>query len=296
MNIIENEYKQYLEEYIVYLLYEKGSSKNTIAAYKQDINQFLTFLKTNKISQEQISLFSKFLEKREYGITTVFRKLSAVKTFCSFLYREKIIKEHPQALVTMPKQPQRLPKALDTVDIEALLLAPDENSKHQKRDKAILEFFYSCGLRISELCGIKISHLNFNNQIISVIGKGNKQRLIPIGDRAIAIINDYINSERSSQIRIYSKDHLFLNRFGKPINRQGVYNVVKKYVKKAGLKSATSPHTLRHTFATHLLEGSADIRSVQELLGHANINTTQIYTSVSKERLKKIYKKAHPRG
>lgn len=281
------------QEYLRYLDAEKGASIHTIAAYRLDLRQFVAFLGTRSITGQNISDYAQVLHRKKYHPASMERKLAAIKSFCTYLFQENIILEHPHNMVTLPKKPHQLPKALTKSDVETLLNQPKMNGA--VRDFAILELFYSCGLRLSELCDLTLSHFNAQQEILLVTGKGDKQRLVPIGQRAISALEKYVAEARNLVARPESANFLFLNRFGRQFSRQGIYDIVKKYVRQSHLATAISPHTLRHSFATHLLAGEADIREVQELLGHANITTTQIYTSVSREHLRKIYRTAHPR-
>ncbi len=294
IKIKNKKYSLFLEEFLIYLKYEKGSSKNTVDAYKSDLIQFFCFLGSNQISSRQISFYAKDLHKREYSISTIFRKLSSLKSFFSYLYREGFIDTHPQSLVVMPKTQKKLPGTLSLKEVEKLIESPSQEDRYLFRDRAIMEVIYSCGLRISECKNLKISCINLQNKVITVFGKGGKERMIPFGEKVKDLIDKYIINERVILAGSYSGDFLFLNRSGKYFSRPGIYSLIKKYVRKASLKPDTSPHTLRHSFATHLLEGEADLREVQVLLGHADISTTQIYTHVSRERLRKVYEKAHP--
>jgi integrase/recombinase XerD len=288
--------KEYSHEFLTFLSYEKGFSKNTVAAYKNDIEHFFQVANTNDITTKSLSTFSSTLVKNGYKASSIHRKLSAIKSFCSYLFREKIIDIHPKALVTMPKQEKPLPKVLKIDEMEKLINSPDKNDLFPLRDKAVIELFYSCGLRISECMNLKLEQINLEENVLIVIGKGNKQRMIPFGNPAKVAIKEYMQNERPKIIRYSDSGHIFLNRLGKKLSRQGLYSIIKKYALRACLNMNVSPHTLRHTFATHLLEGEADLREVQTLLGHANITTTQIYTNVSRERLKKLYKRTHPRA
>lgn len=289
-----------LSDFLFFLRYEKGSSEHTIEAYHSDLNQFVQFLNTDQliaISAKSIAHFSTHLQSQAYHSSSILRKLSAIKTFCIYLYREKLIDIPPTGLLTIPKRKQRLPKALSEKAVYDLLAAPSESDRYFYRDRAILELFYSCGLRISELAMIAVDQIDLETEFIRVIGKGQKERMIPLGSYAKLAVLEYLTKDRPSILREYTPSSiLFLNHHGNPITRQGMFLIIKKYVAKAHLNSSISPHTLRHTFATHLLEGGADLRAVQELLGHADISTTQIYTSVSRKKLKQMYQHAHPRA
>ncbi|MFC1770680.1 site-specific tyrosine recombinase XerD [Candidatus Margulisiibacteriota bacterium] len=288
--------KEYISEFIAFLTYEKGSSKNTIQAYKNDLDHYFSIEKSNEITAQTLSHFSAALVKRGYSASSIHRKLSGIKTFCSFLFRERIINTHPKSLFVLPKQEKKLPKALKLKEMESLINSPDKNDTYPLRDAAIIELFYACGLRITECINLTLNQINFNEEVIKIIGKGNKERMVPLGSKAKSAMQKYIGRERNKMIKDQGSDFLFLNRSGQKISRQGVFLIIKKYARKALLNKKVSPHTLRHTFATHLLEGEADLKEVQVLLGHADISTTQIYTNVSRERLKKIYNRAHPRA
>lgn len=280
----------------MFLKFEQGNSENTISSYQNDLEQFLDFLKEKKISAEAISAFSSYLFKRGYQASSILRKMSAIKAFCTYLFREKIIEVPPKALLIIPKREKKIPKAISKSDIANLLSKPDKSDSYPYRDRAILELFYACGLRISEVLDIKINQFSSKTDIIRIMGKGSKERVIPLGSLARCAIMDYLKFERDKIARPKSPENLFLNRSGNAFSRPGLFLVIKKYVKKAGLQKKVSPHTLRHSFATHLLEGGADLREVQELLGHSDISTTQIYTSLSREKIRSIYNNAHPRA
>ncbi|MFC1751875.1 site-specific tyrosine recombinase XerD [Thermoproteota archaeon] len=289
-------YQQQLQDFSMFLSYEKGASPNTISAYERDIKQCLNFLNGRDLNASHLSEFSSFLSKRGYKPDSIIRKMSSLKSFCNYLFREKLITTHPKALITRPKRQQLLPKSLRLKEIEQLIESPDDEDRFPLRDQAIIELFYSCGLRVSECLNMAINQINMERESVTVTGKGNKQRVVPLGSEAKKAIKQYLDKERPLISRTRSPNILFLNRFGKGFSRQGLYQVIKKYVRKAGLRETTSPHTLRHTFATHLLEGDADLREVQEMLGHADIATTQIYTRLSREKIRKIYQNSHPRA
>jgi len=287
-------FKQHINDFLLYLRYEKGVSENTIEAYRSDIEQFLDFLGALALIPQNIAKFSVYLHNREYSPASISRKLSAIKNFCKYLYIEKILTEEPQLIDVKPKREKKLPKAISLQEIEKLISAPEQNTPFFMRDTAILELFYACGLRASELANLKLTAFENNFELIKIFGKGSKERIVPLGSKAKTAILNYLQKERPEIARTHSPENLFLNKSGQAITRQGLFNIIKKYVHKAHLNPRVSPHTLRHSFATHLLEHGAGLRDVQELLGHSDISTTQIYTSVSRAKIKEIYNKAHP--
>jgi integrase/recombinase XerD len=288
--------QKHLDDFLMFLTCEKGSSRHTVTSYKSDLCQLFTFLKKKSISQDSIAEFAKYMQLREYSSASVLRKLSAIKTFCTYLYREKILDIEPVNLLVVPKRKQTLPKALSESNVEKLLASPASDDVYYLRDQAILELFYACGLRISELNTITVDQIQEKTDFIKVLGKGDKERIIPLGHIAKQAILAYIKQQRPALQRLDSPNILFLNHHGKKLSRQGIFLLIKKYVHRANLNENISPHMLRHSFATHLLEGGADLRSVQEMLGHADISTTQIYTSISRKKMHQIYQKAHPRN
>lgn len=272
-----------LADFIKFLEYEKTSPKNTVIAYKSDLEQFLRYSNYN-FSQEAIRNFLQELNRLCLEDNTIIRKLSALKVFSKFLFKEGLINEDYALDLEMPKKHLNLPKPAKRADIFKLIEISDN-----KRDKAIFSLLYACGLRISELVSLKITDLDFNEACLKVFGKGSVERIVPIDNQTIKLLGLYIQEYKLS-------DFLFLGRNKKPLTRQGAWLIIKKYVAKIGLASKITPHTFRHSFATHLLENGADLRVVQELLGHADISTTQIYTAVSIERLHKVYQQSHPRA
>ena len=225
------------------------------------------------------------------------RYFSSLKGFFSYLEKNKYIKKNPIEKITAPKLSKKLPSVLNINEIDSILSQPDTNDKLGLRDKAILELFYACGSRVSELINLKISDLFLDDEVIRVFGKGSKERLIPIGSSAIKWINEYLGKSRSGLMK-YSKsgNFVFLNSRGTKLSRMGIWKIIGRYVKEAGIKKEVHPHTFRHSFATHLLEGGADLRAVQEMLGHADISTTQIYTHIDRDYIKQVHKQFHPRG
>ena len=275
-------------KFLDYLVYERGYSPLTAAAYTQDLKHFIQhhsdYLKSDRATLDKYSE-----ELTGLAPSSVARKLAAVKAFYKFLYREDILTENPAADITMPKLAQRLPKALSKKETERIFSVPLSTA----RDTALLELLYSAGIRVSELVNIKLLDVNFAECFLKVQGKGSKERLVPLGSKALSAIRQYIESERNKLVNPTAE--LFLSHNGKALTRQAVWQIVRRLSRTTGLLKNISPHTFRHSLATHLIENGADVRTVQEILGHANIATTQIYTSVSREHLRRVYANAHPR-
>lgn len=285
----------YISSFKEYLTIEKGAADNTVLAYMSDLDQFLGFLGDRALSAARVSGFSKYLYDREFRATSISRKLSCIKLFCRFLVREGKIGLDLDGIVVKPKLGKRLPRVLSMDEMTALLGATDAVDRFRLRDQAILELFYSSGCRVSELPEIRVDDIT-EEPFFKITGKGRKQRMVPLGSLARVAIENYLAQERPRLLRDASPDFLFLNRFGQKISRQGIYLLVKKYVRRSGVNAAATPHTLRHSFAGHLLDGNADLREIQELLGHSNIATTQLYTHVSKAKLKREHREFHPRS
>jgi integrase/recombinase XerD len=288
-----------LDDFLSYLTLERGLSDNTSRAYSVDMKKFYAFIESKglELSAVRRDLISDYLwSEREQGrgSSTVARNLVAIKVFFRFLTREGHIREDPTEAMDSPKLWKRLPEVLSAAEVERLLEAAGADDPQSIRDRAILELLYASGLRISELDNLKILDVNLQVGFLKCSGKGGKERIVPLGSKAAGAIERYLKSSRPKYLKGNS-DYLFLNRSGNKISRQSCWKIIKKYASLSGLKKLISPHTLRHSFATHLLERGADLRSVQEMLGHANISTTQIYTHVDREYLKQIHKKYHPR-
>lgn len=281
-----------VEEFLLYLKVERGYSPNTISSYRNDLLKFGKYPLTPK----GVSGFILDLSKKGMAPSSISRNLAAIKSMCNFLTGEGRLQSDPTEDISFPKLGLKLPKALSMGEAAVLVETPNKRDKISLRDRAILETLYGCGLRISELKGLNMNDINFESGFIRCLGKGSKERIVPVGDEAAKALSMYIKSSRLRFLKKKVSDAVFLDRQGKRLTRQGLWFIIKKYVRLSGVKANTSPHTLRHSFATHLLEKGADLRSVQEMLGHANISTTQIYTNVSRERLKKVYKNAHPRA
>lgn len=293
-----------LAEYIIYLKIERGLSANTVISYKRDIEKYLTFLTEKKITQlDEVSRFEilDFLQTlRQSGAAdnSIIRMVSSLRKFHQYLKRESIVSDDPMQLIDTPKKASTLPKAIPPQAVEQLLEAPDTTTPLGVRDRTILELMYATGLRISELVNLKLSDMHLTMGFIQTMGKGEKERIIPLGEIASQWLDHYLDGAR-----VYLQDqsaetseYVFLNSRGKGLSRQGVWKKVKQLALEAGIDQNVTPHTLRHSFATHLLENGADLRMVQELLGHADISTTQIYTHITKTRLKQVYSDYHPRA
>ena len=292
---------QHIVAFLNSLIIEKGLSKNTIQSYESDIYQLYQWnISKNKkriteIKKIDTSQYISYLFSQNLKSTSVNRKISSLKTFFNFLLKKKLINANPFADQIMPKKPISLPKSISEDDVVKLLDAPKPDSLIGLRDKAMLELLYASGVRISELVSIKFSDLDLERNIIKVFGKGSKERLVPFGEDAAQCISAYID-ERKKNKDIASIKYIFLNNRGSKISRHAFWHRLKEYCLEIGLKRDISPHTLRHAFATHLLNRGADLRSVQVLLGHSDLSTTQIYTHIAKQRLSELVKKHHPRG
>ena len=293
---IENKKDHLIDSFLDSLYIEKGLSNNTVSSYKNDIKSFFLWLDENSFNPLNINasdannyvskLFGDGLKS-----SSVNRKISAIKSFYIFLQKKKIIMKSPIADIVMPKQEKYLPVSMSEEEVERLLNSPDLNIQIERRDKAMIEVLYATGIRISELTNLKLTDLDVNRSVLKVFGKGSKERLVPFGEKAAESINLYLKDRKD----LKSKE-IFLSNRGTKISRGAFWQRIKIYIKRANLKISISPHTLRHAFATHLLNRGADLRSVQILLGHSDLSTTQIYTHIAKQRLGEILKKHHPRG
>ncbi len=288
-----------IKEFNIYLSIERGLSKNTVEAYIRDLKSISVFFKKKplQIKRKDIIQFINYLNKEKKSSRTQARILSSIKSFYNYLIFDDKIQENPSIEIYSPKLEKKFPVILSTEEVDKIIKSIDLSLKNGERNRTIIECLYSCGLRVSELINLKISEINFSDEYVKVIGKGNKQRITPINNNLITYFKNYIHEIRS-KIKIDKKnsDYLFLNRRGKKISRVLVFNIVKETCKKAGIKKNISPHTFRHSFATHLVEGGADLRAVQEMLGHSNITTTEIYTHLDTKYLKEEITNFHPRS
>lgn len=289
--------QRYIQKFEGYLSVEKNYSPHTIKNYLSDLEEFSKFLSGEEITNVSYLTIRKFLAHLRSGNISkrsVCRKLSTLRSFFKFLQRDGYIKANPVESISTPKMDKKLPIFLDEKTAARLVTAPEAKDFQGTRDRAILETLYSTGIRVGELVGIDLSDVDFISGVIKVLGKGRRERLAPVGDKAVDAIREYM--EHRSAKKMEEKKPLFLNKSGKRLTDRSIRRVIERYIKKLSIKEHISPHTLRHSFATHLLNHGADLRSVQELLGHKNLSTTQIYTHVTMERLKSVYDKAHPRA
>jgi len=287
------------DQFIHHLRIEKGLAKNTIESYSRDLTRYLDFLEKDNIHPLKASQ----IDIMEYvsslagalSIRSIARNLSSLKIFYRFLVSDGKIQKNPARLISNPKLPRRLPGVLSSEEVERLLAAPDASTSRGLRDRAMLELLYASGLRVSELVGLRIASINLEAGWVRTIGKGSKERMVPIGSKAQQSLKEYLAHSRPSLLKKMRSFHLFSTSLAKSSSRQAFWNIIKCFSKLAGIRKEISPHSLRHSFASHLLEHGADLRSVQIMLGHADISTTQIYTHVTRERLKQIHEKYHPR-
>jgi len=293
----------FIREYLATLKLERNLSENTVASYDNDLSSLVNFLKDDgvddpsKITSQKLVDFFGVLTKLGLSSRSSARYYSSTKGFFSYLFSSGYIKINPMEKLSAPKLSKNLPNVLNINEIEAILSSPDTSKKLGLRDKALLETFYACGLRVSELINLKVSDLFLNEEMIRVFGKGSKERYVPIGSSAIKWIEEYLKNSRPLLEKKAKSQHiLFLNNRGTKLSRMGVWKIVNNYAGIAGIKKEVHPHTFRHSFATHLLEGGADLRAVQEMLGHVDISTTQIYTHIDRDYIKQVHRDYHPRG
>jgi len=290
------------DQYLNYLLVEKGLSAKTLDSYGSDMAMYLSFLENNgvkDISDADTPVILKHLiamRNAGLGARSRARHLVTIRGFYRFMVQEKILNHDPTRLIDLPKSGLKLPDVLSVEEIKLLLSIPDTNTPTGSRDAAMIELLYAAGLRVSELINLKLQDVNMEAGFVRVFGKGSKERVVPIGLFAKEKIDDYLKTARPLILKNIASRYLFVARAGKPMTRQGFWKLLKRYALKAGFNKKITPHSLRHSFASHLLEGGADLRAVQLMLGHVDISTTQIYSHVAREHLKKIHEKFHPRG
>ena len=290
---------EFISTYVDFLKIEKRQSSNTIASYQHDINYFATYLldkKLNDVKTADVRSFLIFLREKGFVSSTVARYLSSIKSFYRYLFVEKLILDNPIEIIDSPCSWRKLPNVLSVKEVDALIAAPDIKTPDGLRDFAMLELLYATGLRVTELTSLKLSAVDLSVGYLRTLGKGSKERVVPFGDNARIAIENYLLKARPSLSKKTQSTDLFLTRRGTSMTRQGFWKILKKYITKAKLSKNVSPHTLRHAFATHLLERGADLRSVQQMLGHSDISTTQIYTHILKERMREVHDRFHPRG
>ena len=285
-----------LRSFLNYLLVDKGLSNNTVKAYEADISSFFQWLdnedlKYKNLQEDHINQYISFLFQRKMRSSSVNRKISSIKSFYIFLVKRNFVKNSPLNDLVTPKQEKYLPESMSEAEVDKLLNSPDVSNKIENRDKAMIEMLYATGMRISELVNLKVTDVDMKRCVVKVFGKGSKERLVPFGETALDSLRSYLNEREQS-----SSKEIFLSNRGKKMTRVAFWQRVKVYLIRENLKNSISPHTLRHAFATHLLNRGADLRSVQLLLGHSDLSTTQIYTHIAKQRLSDVLKKHHPRG
>ena len=293
---ISNKEDSNLRSFLNYLLVDKGLSNNTVKAYEADISSFFQWLdnkdlKYKNLQEDHINQYISFLFQRKMRSSSVNRKISSIKSFYIFLVKRNFVKNSPLNDLVTPKQEKYLPESMSEAEVDKLLNSPDVSNKIENRDKAMIEMLYATGMRISELVNLKMTDVDMKRCVVKVFGKGSKERLVPFGETALDSLRSYLNEREQS-----SSKEIFLSNRGKKMTRVAFWQRVKIYLIRENLKNSISPHTLRHAFATHLLNRGADLRSVQLLLGHSDLSTTQIYTHIAKQRLSDVLKKHHPRG
>lgn len=291
----------FIDPFLEHLLVERGLSAHTVEAYGRDLRAFDDFLAPSGVALDaaaarDVIAFVKAGRDRELTARTVARRLSALRTFYRFCLRERRVTENPLERLDSPKLWRSLPRTLTRAEAEALVEVPDSAAPQGLRDRAILETLYAAGLRVSEICDLTLGGVDLNMGFLRTMGKGSKERVVPLGKRARDALDEYLKAGRPRLVGQARTDHVFLNRFGRRLSRQTVWKLVKGSCRRAGLPEDTSPHTLRHSFASHMLEGGADLRSLQMMLGHADLATTQIYTHISRGHLRSLVRKHHPRG
>ncbi len=302
----DRQFEHHVLDFLAYLEFERGLSRNTLEAYRSDLLQLGAYLKRVEVGviEAQHQQLSGFLQDLAAGSpgrapvapATLQRKAACLRSFYRHLRRENLIDGDPTADLRAPKKSQKLPQVLTRDEIASLLAAPSGTDPGALRDRALLELMYACGLRASEAVGLEVRDIDLDAGVLRARGKGNKERLVPIGREAVQATRVYLARSRPVLVGLADEPHLFVNQRGHGLTRQGLYKIVQRHARSAGLEGRMSPHTLRHTFATHLLAGGCDLRALQEMLGHADIATTQIYTHLSAERLRDVYFRAHPRA
>ena len=293
--------KDLIENFLYFMEVERGVSKNTLSSYKRDLLKFEHYLKRIKktaytAKRETIVKFLMYLKDQDLIATSIARNLAALKTFWKFMVREQIVKKNIAGTVETPKTWKNIPDVLSREDVEKLLDTPKKSGWMGLRDRAILEIMYAAGLRVSEVSDLLKTSVNIESGYVRCFGKGGKERVVPIGKIAGEAILKYLDKSRPKLFAKHNDNHLFLSKLGKKISRQSLWKIILKYAQEIGIKKHISPHTLRHSFATHLLDGGAELRAVQEMLGHADISTTQVYTHVSQDKLRKVHQQYHPRA
>lgn len=292
-----------ITEFCHYLVSEKGRKMNTLVSYKTDLENYIYFLENKllidnikDVTVDDVKKYFAYMKKMGYSASSMSRELSSIRAFHKFLHLEGIVKENVTIAISTPKKDKKLPTVLSVEEVMKILNLLNDDGPYNARNHAMIEVMYACGLRVSELVNLKLSELHLTSKLISTTGKGSKERIIPINDYASKVLRNYIIEHRPKLEKKLGSPYVFLNNLGEPISRQSFFKLIKKLCEEAGIEKEISPHTLRHSFATHLLEAGTDLRLIQEMLGHEDISTTQIYTHLSKQKIKDVYNLSHPRG
>ncbi len=291
-----------INNYMNYLAIEKGLSKNTLESYRRDLLKFIAFMnqtqinKPKEVNRDALNIFIADLKKKGRAPSTISRCIASIRSFFNYLLLEGLIDNNPTLELESPRHEKKLPRVLSTDEIDRLLAQPVIGENFGLRDKAMLELLYASGIRVSELVSLNISDFDPSVGFLRCSGKCMKERIVPIGVLAINSVNNYMAGSRTRLLKLNGETALFVNQHGNRMTRQGFWKILKKYARKSNIKGDITPHTLRHSFATHLLENGADLRSVQEMLGHSDISTTQIYTQITRRKIREIYDQAHPRA
>lgn len=294
--------QSFLEHFSHYLSVEKGLARNTLESYSRDLNKFFLFLKKKKVETaayvDRALITGYLLSLKEEGRapSTISRNVASIRSFFNFLVQEELLRDNPAQLVKAPRIEKKLPRVLTAKEVDRLLQQPRDDGQSGLRDKAMLELLYASGIRVSELVSLNISDFSPEVGYLRCRGKGMKERIVPVGSVAVNYVREYLHSCRPKMLKAYDERALFLNHHGRRLTRQGFWKILKKYAQQSRIKGDVTPHTLRHSFATHLIENGADLRSVQEMLGHSDISTTQIYTQITRRKIREVYDKTHPRA
>ncbi|MGB4444426.1 MAG: site-specific tyrosine recombinase XerD [Dethiobacteria bacterium] len=294
--------EHWLEKYSHYLAVEKGLSRNTLDSYRRDLSYFFLFLDREKVSspadvnRDLVTRYLLSLKEAGRAASTISRNVASIRSFFNFLVQEDLIEDTPAQLVKAPRIEKKLPRVLTTEEVDRLLQQPRDDGQAGLRDKAMLELLYASGIRVSELVSLNVTDFSPEVGYLRCRGKGMKERIVPVGSVAVKCVNEYLHNSRQKMLKRKEEKALFLNHHGRRLTRQGLWKILKKYARQSELNGEVTPHTLRHSFATHLLENGADLRSVQEMLGHSDISTTQIYTQIAQRKIREVYDKTHPRA
>lgn len=290
-----------IDNFLTHALAEQGLAAHSIAAYRRDLGDFARFVASRgapspaRVTRAAITVYLISLRRRGLAAATVKRRTAAIRSFYRYLLREEAVEADPTLDLAPQKLPRRLPRVLTVEEMEQVLAAPDPSTPEGVRDRAMLELMYASGLRVSETVGLELSDIDLAHEVVRCIGKGGKERVVPVGTQAVRALRGYLAQVRPRLVRARPTQALFVSRLGGPLTRQGCWKLLRRYARRAGITKPLTPHVLRHSFATHLLERGADLRAVQEMLGHASISVTQIYTHITRQRLRDVYRQSHPR-